>query len=156
VRLHGRRIVPSPQWSRPARNVFVVEPGGLVRDQWALPGMLQGNLHRSLRNPPRFLVNMPRGGMMQVHVRAVATLGARLQWTIDGKTETPIDLPDRDGKNDALAHEYDRTFDLAIPPWPPHDRPRQCGRRLGLHRLVRLRGQEPVGVRREAWGVEER
>jgi len=53
---------------------------------------------------------------MQVHVRGVATLGVRLQWTMDSKTETPIDLPDRDGKNDALAHEYDRTFDLAIPP----------------------------------------
>ena len=37
VRLHGRRIVPSPQWSRPARGEFVVEPGGLIRDQWALP-----------------------------------------------------------------------------------------------------------------------
>ncbi len=116
VKLHGRHIVASPQWSRPARNEFVVEPGGLIRDQWALPGLLQGNLHRSLRNPPCFLVNMPRGGTMQLHVQGVATLGARLQWTIDGKPETPIDLPDRDGKNDALAHEYDRTFDLTIPP----------------------------------------
>lgn len=53
---------------------------------------------------------------MQIQVRSVATLGARLQWTVDGKTETPIDLPDRDGKNDALAPDYDRTFDQPIPP----------------------------------------
>ena len=75
VKLHGRRIVPAQQWTRPARNEFVLEPGGLLRDQWALPGMLQGNLHRELRNPPHFLVNMPRGGSMRVHVRGVATLG---------------------------------------------------------------------------------
>ena len=116
VRLRGRRIVPSMQWSRPARNEFVVEPGGLVRDQWALPGMLQGKLHQSLRNPPTFMIHLPRGGTMQVHVRGVATLGARLKWTIDGKAEAPIDLPDRDGKNEALAHEYDQTFERTIPP----------------------------------------
>ena len=65
VKLHGRHIVASPQWSRPARSEFVVEPGGLIRDQWALPGLLQGNLHQSLRNPPTFLVkcrSQLRGG----------------------------------------------------------------------------------------------
>lgn len=115
VRLHGRRIVPAQQWGRPARDEFVVEPGGLVRDQWALPGMLQGKLHQELRNPPQFQVNMPRGGTMQIHVRGVATLGARLVWTIDGKAEPAIDLPDRDGKNDAPVPEYDQTFSLTIP-----------------------------------------
>ncbi|MGC8643675.1 MAG: hypothetical protein ACP5XB_27770, partial [Isosphaeraceae bacterium] len=116
VKLHGRRIVPARQWARPARDEFVVEPGGLVRDQWALPGMLQGKLHQELRDPPRFLVNMPRGGTILIHVRGVATLGARLVWTIDGKAEPAIDLPDRDGKNDAAVPEYDRTFTLTIPP----------------------------------------
>ncbi len=46
----------------------------------------------------------------------VATLGAKLQWQVDGRVENVIDLPDRDGKNDARAKEYDQTFQLPIPP----------------------------------------
>jgi hypothetical protein len=116
VKLSGRRIAPSGQWARPAQNVFVVQKGGLVRDQWALPGMLQGNLHQDLRNPPTFVVAMPRGGALRVHVRAVATQGARLQWQVDGHVTKTIDLPDRDGKNDSRAREYDQTYELSIPP----------------------------------------
>jgi hypothetical protein len=115
VTLSGRRIVPSWQWARPARNEFVVQKGGLVRDQWALPGMLQGKLHQHLRNPPTFVVNMPKGGLLRVHVLGVATLGARLQLQVDGRVEKAIDLPDRDGKNDAMAKEYDETFEFTVP-----------------------------------------
>lgn len=114
--LSGRRIVPSWQWARPARNEFIVEKEGLVRDQWALPGMLQGKLHQHLRNPPTFVVNMPQGGCLRVHVLGVATLGARLQWQVDGRTDKVIDLPDRDGKNDGRVKEYDQTFEFTIPP----------------------------------------
>jgi hypothetical protein len=116
VKLAGRRLVPSGQWGRPARNEFIVQKGGLVADQWALPGMLQGNLHQHLRNPPTFVANMPRGGSLRVHVRGVATLGARLQWLVDGKSEKVLELPDRDGKNEAFAREYDQTYELPIPP----------------------------------------
>lgn len=114
--LSGRRIVPSWQWARPARNEFVVQKGGIVRDQWALPGMLQGKLHQYLRNPPTFVVDMPKGGSLRVHVRGVATQGARLQWQVDGRVEKALDLPDRDGKNDSMAPEYDQTFEFPVPP----------------------------------------
>jgi hypothetical protein len=116
VILSSRRIVPSWQWARPARNEFVVQKGSIVRDLWALPGMLQGKLHQHLRNPPTFVVNMPKGGSLGVHVLGVATQGAKLQWQVDGRVEKVIDLPDRDGKNDAMAKEYDQTFQLPIPP----------------------------------------
>ena len=116
VALSGRHIVPLRQWTRPARNEFVVRKGGLVCDQWALPGMLQGELHQHLRNPPTFVVHMPKGGFLELHVRSVATLGAKLQWQVDGRTINAIDLPDRDGKNDSLAKEYDETFRFPIPP----------------------------------------
>jgi hypothetical protein len=116
VMLSSRRIVPSGQWARPARNEFLVQKGGIVRDVWALPGMLQGKLHQQLRNPPAFVVNMPKGGSLSVHVLSVATLGARLQWQVDGRIEQLVDLPDRDGKNDAKATEYDQTFQFPIPP----------------------------------------
>jgi len=113
--LSGRRIVPSWQWARPDRNEFVVQKGGFVRDAWALPGMLQGKLHQHLRNPPTFIVSMPNGGSLRVHVLGVATLGARLQWRVDGRNEKVIDLPDRDGKNDGMAKEYNQTFEFPIP-----------------------------------------
>jgi len=116
VKLVGRRIVPTWQWARPARNEFVVQQGGLVRDQWALPGMLQGRLHQQLRNPPTFVVNMPQGGTLQVHVRGVATLGAQLQWQVDGRLAKTVELPDRDGKNESHAGEYDQTYEFPIPP----------------------------------------
>jgi hypothetical protein len=116
LKLSGRRIVPSWQWARPDRNEFVVGREGLISELWALPGLLQGRLHRHLRNPPTFVVNMPQGGSLAVHVRGVATLGARLQWQVDGHAAKVVDLPDRDGKNDAMAREYDQTFEFAIPP----------------------------------------
>ncbi|MDD4870206.1 MAG: hypothetical protein PHR77_06565 [Kiritimatiellae bacterium] len=115
VILSGRRIVPSMHWVRPSRNEFVVQKGGLISDQWALPGMLQGNLHQHLRNPPVFVVNMPKGGSLKIHVCGVATLGANLQWQVDGKVEKTIELPDRDGKNESSAPEYDQTYELPIP-----------------------------------------
>jgi hypothetical protein len=114
--LSGRRIVPSWQWARPARNEFIVQQGGLISDQWALPGMLQGNLHSHLRNPTTFVVHMPKGGSLAVHIRSVATLGAKLQWKVDGRVERVLDLPDRDGKNDAMANEYDQTFEFPVRP----------------------------------------
>ncbi len=46
----------------------------------------------------------------------MATLGARLQWLVDGKPEKVLELPDRDGKNEAFAPEYDQTYELPIPP----------------------------------------
>ena len=78
--------------------------------------MLQGRLHQALRNPPTFVVTMPQGGSLQVHVRGVATLGAVLRWSVDGTPGPLIELPDCDGKNDADVAEYDRTFAIPIPP----------------------------------------
>ncbi|MGD0092125.1 MAG: hypothetical protein ABSE73_19600 [Planctomycetota bacterium] len=111
-----RRIIPGKRWERPEKNEFVVEKGGGVRDSWALNGYLQGRLHSQLRNPPTFLVNLPKGGAIQVHVRAVATQGAKLECLVDSQLVKAIELPDRDGKNDSSAREYDETFAFPIPP----------------------------------------
>ena len=116
IALRGRRIVPRRRWARPGRNEFVVAEGGLVREQWALNGFLQGKLHTHLRNPPTFLIHLPRGGALHVHVQAVATLGAKLECLIDGRPTEAVELPDRDRKNDGLAPEYDETYEFAIPP----------------------------------------
>ncbi|MCX6898490.1 MAG: hypothetical protein NT105_07300 [Verrucomicrobia bacterium] len=116
VKIASLRTVPTAQWGRPERSEFVVERDGTVRDAWALPAFLQGNLHAALREPPTFLVNMPRGGKLNVHVRAVATLGAKLECLMDGTLTQTVDFPDLDGKNDSSAREYDKTFEFAVPP----------------------------------------
>lgn len=111
----GRKIVLPGNWARPEQNEFVVDPDGTVHDAWALCGMLQGRLHAEMRNPPTLSVNLPRGGTLRVHVQAVALPGARLQYSIDGRVVQTVDLPDRDGKNDSAAREYDQTLEFAIP-----------------------------------------
>lgn len=116
VKLSSPRTVPTAQWGRPERSEFTVESDGTIGDAWALPAFLQGNLHAALREPPVFLVNMPHGGKLNVHVRAVATLGAKLECLVDGELTQTIDLPDLDRKNDGAAREYDKTFEFAIPP----------------------------------------
>ncbi|HRT97893.1 MAG TPA: hypothetical protein P5532_26095, partial [Planctomycetota bacterium] len=116
LRLFSPRIVPSLAWARPEENEFVVGKDGAIPNAWALNGFLQGNLHPDLRNPPTFVVHMPRGGALRVHVRAVATLGARLECLVDGQLVKAVDLPDRDGKDDGSAREYDETLEFPIPP----------------------------------------
>jgi len=115
LKLMGRRVVPAPRWERPDRNEFVVGEDGTVGEQWALNAFLQGKLHPELRNPPTFFVHLRRAGALRVHVRAVATLGARLECLVDGALVKAVDLPDRDGKNDGSAREHDATCEFPIP-----------------------------------------
>lgn len=110
------RIVPALAWARPEENEFTVGRDGTVSNAWALNGFLQGNLHPDLRNPPTFAVHLPRGGALRVHVRAVATLGAKIECLVDGKLVGAAALPDRDGKDDGSAREYDETLEFPIPP----------------------------------------
>lgn len=127
VRLHfpraidmGRLADPvhirlSPSWERPARNEFAVRADGSVEDADGLNGFLQGRLHPDLANPPTFLVHWKNPGTMMVHVRSVATQGAHLDLLLDGKVQQSVDLPDKDGKNDRNANEYDKCVGLTIP-----------------------------------------
>ncbi len=110
------RIVPVMRWSRPARSAFQVQADGIVEHGAELNGYLQGMLHTHLRNPPTFLVDATAKGELRVKVRAVATLGAKLQYSVDGKVEQTVDLPDLDHKNDGGAREYDKVFSFRIPP----------------------------------------
>lgn len=110
------RTVPIGRWERPEQAEFIVDRGGTVREAAALPSFLHGDLHSDLREPPVFLVAMPRGGKLRVHVRSVATLGARLECLVDGAVAGSVELPDLDRKNDSGAAEYDRTVEFLIPP----------------------------------------
>lgn len=108
-------VRPTPMWGRPPRNEFRVKADGNVEDAQDLGSFLQGRLHVGLRNPPTFLVKAAEPGRLEVHVRAVATLGARLELSVDGKMTQAIDLPDLDQKNDGVVGEYDRTFTFEVP-----------------------------------------
>jgi hypothetical protein len=109
------RIGLSGRWDRPTRSEFQILPGGAVRDPGELNAFLQGMLHTELRNPPTFIANALKPGTLTVHVRAVATAGAKLQWSVDGEVAKTVDLPDKDGANDGNAAEYNQEITFAIP-----------------------------------------
>ena len=109
-------LVPTYRWEKPSRCAFTIHPGGEVDHELDLLTPLQGRLHEHLRNPPTFLVNAPQGGQLLVHVRAVAIPGARLELRDGAQTLQAFDLPDRDGKNEASAREWDRTLTFRLPP----------------------------------------
>jgi len=106
---------PTPRWGRPERSEFRVGPGGAVENASDLVSYLQGMLHTELRNSPTFLVRAEAPGKLEVHVRAVAAAGARLEYRVDGVKAQTVDLPDLDGKNDGGVLEYNRTVSFDIP-----------------------------------------
>jgi len=116
VRMASPKVRPAARWARPEQNEFRVGPDGAIAGAEALNAYLQGNLHTHLRRSPTFLVDLLRGGRMRIHVMGVASTGATLEVLLDGKCVRTIDLPDRDGRNDAGAAEYDETFTVDLPP----------------------------------------
>lgn len=112
------RYFLNPRWERPARSEFVVSADGRIDHEADLEGFLQGRLHTDLHNPPVFLVDFPRTEHLRVHIRAVATQGANVQVTVGGGDSRSAFLPDKDGKNDPGANEYDVVLDCPIPPGP--------------------------------------
>jgi hypothetical protein len=114
--LRGKtRVYTISSWSRPMRTAFRVSADGMVEDSTDLGTFVQGMLHSEMRNPPIFSVDAGKNASVEVHVQAVAIGGARLQFSLDGKPVRTIDLPDRDGKNDSGAPEYDAVYSCPIP-----------------------------------------
>ena len=109
------RIVPVALWSRPAGNEFPVQGDASVRPEEQLNGFLQGRLHTHLRNPPTFLVHARTPGRLLVKIGAVATAGARLVAYVDERETQVVELPDRDGRNDGSAAEYEQVFEVPFP-----------------------------------------
>ncbi|MFP4058010.1 MAG: hypothetical protein ACLF0G_14170 [Candidatus Brocadiia bacterium] len=146
VRMAPRRIVPAMRWARPARREFPVQADGTVGGQWALNGFLQGKLHAHLRNPPTFLVHLPRGGALLVHVRAVAAQGSVLECLVDGALVRRVELGDRDGRNEPSAPEHERTLECPLPPGRHRVTVRNVGGDWATVAWYAFRGQvEPWG-----------
>ena len=115
LKLGTARITPNLTWARPEVNEFVVDHTGLVDAPFALNGFLQGQLHPHLRNPPTLVVNAVAPAKLLVKVRAVATLGARIECCVDDVLASRVELPDLDRKNDGRAPEYARVLEFNVP-----------------------------------------
>jgi hypothetical protein len=109
------RLRPTARWQCPTREVFPVRADGSVAHEADLNGFLQGMLHTELRKPPVFPYTAESPAELRVHVRAVASVGARLEVRVDDNAPTVVELPDRDGKNAGNVPEYDQTFTFPLP-----------------------------------------
>jgi len=103
-----------PMWGKAPQNRFVVAPDGKINNPDQLYNCLQGRLHPDLRNNPTFVVDYANDGQFIVHVNSVATMGAVLDVSIDGKPALHQDLPDLDHANDPAANEYDQDFTVPV------------------------------------------
>ncbi|MEM1509714.1 MAG: cellulase family glycosylhydrolase [Thermofilaceae archaeon] len=110
-------LYPSLGWARPQSNYFVVQLNGRVEgDLTQLSSFIHGMWHSELRNNPRFKVTFPEGGRVVVRINSVPTGGAIAAVYVDGKLAKRLDLPDKDGKNDASANEYGTELKVDVPP----------------------------------------
>jgi hypothetical protein len=109
-------IYPKLGWEKPEANRFLVSIDGTVNNASQFSSFIQGNAHPQLRNNPTFVVNFPYAGDAIVHVNSVATSGAVLEIYVDGSLVERVPLPDRDGKNDASANEYNMSVRTSISP----------------------------------------
>jgi hypothetical protein len=116
LHMDGDRILVDRRWERPEVNQFEVDRDGRINAPEELHGLLQGKLHAELANPPTFNVNAAGPAKLSVKLRSVATLGARLEWVVDGSLVRSEAIPDLDHKNDSAATEYDKVLDFPIPP----------------------------------------
>lgn len=115
LKLATARITPNLAWARPEANEFAVDHTGMVHAPFALNGFLQGQLHPHLRNPPTFVVNAIGPAKLLMKVRAVATLGARIECRVDEELAGRVELLDLDHKNDGRAPEYARVLEFNVP-----------------------------------------
>ncbi len=109
------RVQPAARWERPSVSEFRVGPNGALERADDLNGIIQGRLHTGMRNPPTFVVDALQPATLRMLVRSVATLGARLEIRLDGRLIHALDLPDRDGRNDTEAPEYNQEVTVQVP-----------------------------------------
>jgi len=109
-------VYPSLCWASPNANRFEITLYGDVTNASQIPSFIQGNYHPELRNNPIFIVNYTYGGEAVIHVNSVANSGAVLEVYLDGYKVRSVPLPDKDGKNDAYANEYDIDVNVHVPP----------------------------------------
>jgi len=109
-------IYPVLGWSRPGTNLFEIYENGTTSDLSQLSSFVHGRYHSELRNNPSIKASFKLGGRFTIHVNSVAQGGAVLLIKIDGGEVLRVPLPDKDGKNDGSANEYNTDFTVDVPP----------------------------------------
>lgn len=89
-------IRPDNRFERPSESVFPVAPDGSIANLGALNGLLQGQGHPDLRNPPTFEFELPEAGEFIAHIGRVSA-GGHLMFYLDGQLLSETDLPTGDG-----------------------------------------------------------
>lgn len=109
-------VYPSLDWAKPAENYFILNLNGTTSDLSQLSFYIQGKAHPELKNNPTFKVTFPYGGKVIIHVNSVSKSGAILTVYVDNFIAKQVSLPDRDGKYDGHAREYDLDIEVDVPP----------------------------------------
>ncbi len=110
-------LYPSLGWARPQSNYFVVHLNGRVEgDLTQLSSFVHGRWHPELKNNPRFKVTFPEGGRVVIRINSVPTGGAVAAVYVNGVLAKKLELPDKDGRNDASANEYGIDLEIEVPP----------------------------------------
>lgn len=105
-------------WQRPSRSEFQVLSDGTIENSADLNGFVQGKLHPDLHNNPTFVTDFVRPTHLRIHIRSVASQGARVTVTVPGGDSRAIALNGKPGQNDPTIEQYDTVFDCLIPPGP--------------------------------------
>ena len=99
-------LVPSQAWgAMPSGQLAVVDADSAASAASSLDGFVHGTAHPDLRTPFKLSAWLEAGARITAHVNSVST-GARLALYVDGVSVLSTNLPDKDGKYDPFANEY--------------------------------------------------
>lgn len=105
-------------WVSPVReNRLVIRPDGAIEGRVdLLSGFIYGTCHSQRTLNPVFTVMFIDRGRVVLHINSVGRGSAKLVIYVNGSLATQLDLPDKDGKSDGSANEYDMDVELWFEP----------------------------------------
>ncbi len=106
-------LTPSFGWgTMSVGQLAVTDTDAAASAATALNAFVHGSVHSELRTPFKLSAWFDTGARVVAHVNSVSS-GARLAIYVDGVSVLSTNLPDKDGKFDAQANEYN--VDIAAP-----------------------------------------
>ncbi|MBI1840846.1 MAG: cellulase family glycosylhydrolase [Verrucomicrobia bacterium] len=106
-------LIPSQNWgAMPIGQLAIVDPESAASAASSLNGFVHGTGHPELKTPFKLSAWLDAGARITAHVNSVS-IGARLAFYVDGVSVLSTNLPDKDGKFDAFANEYN--VDISAP-----------------------------------------
>lgn len=107
-------LIPNGTWAaRPRGSIALADVDSAAEAGSLLNGFVHGSSHPDLRTPFKVQARFAAESRFVAHVNSVSQ-GARLAFYVDGSLVLSTNLPDRDGKFDALANEYNVDIGIAV------------------------------------------